>query len=32
MKSCLKMDASQRLSVEEALKHPYLLPYSLEDN
>jgi hypothetical protein len=26
------MDASERLTVEEALKHPYLLSFSLSDN
>lgn len=32
MKACLKMDASERLTVDEALKHPYLLPFSIHDN
>ncbi len=32
MRACLKMDPRDRLTVEQALKHPYLLPHSLEDN
>ena len=32
MKACLKMNSDERITVEEALKHPYLLKYSLEDN
>lgn len=32
MRACLKMDASERLTVDEALKHPYLLPFSIHDN
>jgi serine/threonine protein kinase len=32
MRCCLKMDPNERITVEEALKHPYLLPFSLEDN
>lgn len=32
MKACLRMDAGERLTVDDALKHPYLLPFSLHDN
>ena len=32
MKACLKMDPAERMTVQEALKHPYLLSYSLDDN
>jgi hypothetical protein len=32
MKACLKMNPSERMTVEQALKHPYLLSYSLQDN
>jgi hypothetical protein len=32
MKGCLKVDQGERMTVEEALKHPYLLSFSLQDN
>ena len=32
MKACLKVDQNERITVEEALKHPYLINLSLEDN
>ena len=32
MKLCLTMDPEKRVTVDEALKHPYLLPYSMKDN
>lgn len=32
MKACLKMNPSDRITVEQALKHPYLINFSLQDN
>lgn len=32
MKSCLALDPAKRITVEQALTHPYLLPYSMKDN
>lgn len=32
MKLCLAIDPSKRITVDEALKHPYLLPFSMKDN
>jgi cyclin-dependent kinase-like len=32
MKLCLTIDPSKRITVDEALKHPYLLPLSMKDN
>ena len=29
---CLTIDPTKRITVDEALKHPYLLPYSMKDN
>lgn len=32
MKACLKMNPLERITVEEALKHPYIIKYSIQDN
>ena len=32
MKACLKMNPAERMTVEQALKHPYLINFSLQDN
>jgi len=32
MKACLKVDQTERITIEDALRHPYLISYSLEDN
>jgi hypothetical protein len=32
MKACLRMNQAERITVEDALKHPYLINLSLQDN
>lgn len=32
MKACLKVDQGERMTVEGALKHPFLKNFALEDN